>query len=785
MTPEKLREAFARVYSQAVLADANMREVVGAFESIRERMTGRGSYHDVLSAIDEQIGQTDLMRVVPSLRDLRTSYLQVTLDAEVARLKEAFAKDAREGWQAWLTTYVQNFQENAWRTDIGRRLAADALVSSPDPQWPIDRVRRHDWLIFRERWPEAYDWFLYLSEQDVPPEFRARMLAIAAEIQLYRFTQRTRAIQLLEHAEKLWPGEHVTQRARAELCFEAKDIEGAKRGYQAIVEKKPRLADGFLGQAECADADGDAVATEAFYQQAVRAAPGMTSAHRGLMNWYARRIAERESLILTIFKRVVALTDDEPNECLNLGLLYKKVGRYQSAREWLARAYTEQPDNGLAEIWAGHNDRDELSTLPEGPDRDALLASAEAHFQKDLAICPEALDGPWGLQCVASDRKDWAAAKRWCDRCLAVHVEWESSMLVRRGQINTELADWDQAEQDLAWSLDLEPQNASAVDALLDLADRVAPVDRAKAGEVILRWRQRKGDASEYVYQNRLGNWLYSAGEYEAAEERYAAAIAASPDRAVLRSNYALAAAAARTRGDRRVWLDRAIDSLVHAVRLDPSEPEYRERLSRLAIERDFFVAYGEKALEFLPAVTPIRVDVQAAEVKAILDPEGRELSKEAIERINVWRASFRARFGLLLPGINFSLADGLEGEGKFRVVIMERIENIAAMNGQPLLHAVLESVEQFCLANISEFLGHQETANLLRAASVPQADDIIGDPHKLTGLVTTLRIMLARQVPITDIATIARTYLEQHGSKTSAVHAAEGVAPLQSAQKG
>jgi tetratricopeptide (TPR) repeat protein len=776
---------FARAYSQAALADANMRDTAGAFESIRDRMSGRGSYHEVLSTIDEQIGQADLTRVVPSLRDLRESYLQSTLDAEVARLKEAFARDPRAGWQAWLTAYAQIFQENSWRTDIGRRLAAEGLVSSPDPKWTVDRIRRNEWLVFRERWPEAYDWFLYLAEQDIPAESRARMLAIAAEIQLYRFTQRTRAVKLLDRAEQVCPGEHVTSRARAEVCFEGKDIEGAKRRYQAIVEKKPKLADGFLGQAECADAEGDAVAAEAFYQQAVRAAPGMTGAHRALMNWYAKRLAERESLILSIFKRVVALTDDEPGESMNLGLLYKKVGRIQAAREWLTKACTLQPDNGLAEVWVGHTDRDELAALPEGAARDALFASAQGHFEKDLKICPEGLDGPWGMQCLATDRKDWPAAKRWCEACLGVHPEWESSMLVRRGQVNMELNDLSAATQDFTRSLDLEPENAAAVDALLDLADRLATSDRVKAGDVLLSWRKLKGDAAEYIYQNRLGNWLYNANDYEAAEERYAAAIKANPDRAVLRSNHALAAAAARIRGDRRAWLDRAIASLVEAARLDPSESEYRDRLSKLVTERDFVVAYGDKALELVPAVTPVRVDVQTAEVKELLDPEGRDLSKETVDQINEWRGSFRSRFGLVLPGLNFALAEGLEGAGKFRIVIMERIESIAETEGRPLLRAILEAVEPVCLANTSEFLGHQETANLLRSAQVPDAAAIIDDPHTLTGLVTTLRIMLVNRAPITDIATIARTYLEQHRGGPSAAQTAERAAPLQSAQKG
>jgi tetratricopeptide (TPR) repeat protein len=785
MPLENQREIFARAYSQAALADANMREVVAGLETIRDRMNSRASYHEVLSTIEEQIGQADLTRVVPSLRDLCKTYFDGAVGAEVARLKQAFEKDRRAGWQAWLLAYVQVFQEGSWRTDVARRFATDALVSSPDPAWPVERIRRHDWLITRERWPEAYEWFIYLSEQEVPAESRARLLAIAAEIQLYRFTQRTRAEALLERAAAISPGEHVAERARAEMAFEAKAFEDAKRRYQTISEKKPKLADGFLGLAECADAEGDPAAAEAFYQQAVRAAPGMTSAHRALMNWYAKRIDERESLILSMFKRVVSLSDDEGGECLSLGQLYKKVGRYQKAREWLSRALTLQPDNGLAEVWNGHNDRDECAALPEGPQRDALLASAEAHFLNDRKICPEGLDGPWGMMCVETDRKNWPATRTWCDRCVALGPEWESSMLVRRAQVSMELSDWPAAEQDLVRSVELEAQNPAAIDALLDLADRVVATDRSKAEDVIARWRKIKGDPAEYIYQNRLGNWAYNANDYETAAARYEKAVAANPDRPVLRSNYALAAAALRTRGDRRAWLDKAIASLTEAQRLDSAEQEYRERLAKLVVEREFIQGYGEKALELMPIVTPVRVDVLAGEVNEILDPEGRDLSKDTVDRINAWRTSFRTRYGLAVPGLSFTIAEGLEGERKFRLVIMERLEEVAETNGRPLLQAILESVEAFSVANIAQFLGHQEAANLLRAANVPAASAIIDDPRMLTGFVVVLRVMLAGRVPITDIATIARTYLEQHGGTPAAQASAERVAPLSSAQKG
>ena len=214
-------------------------------------------------------------------------------------------------------------------------------MSAPNGEWPIERIRRYDWFVHRERWPEAYDWLLFLAEQQIPPVFRARMIAIAAEIQLFRFAQRTECERLLDRAESVFADEFVTNRARAEFAFESKDIAKAKQLYQAIAEKTPRIADGFVGQAECADAEGDTVAAEAFYQQAVRAAPGMTLSHRSLMNWYGKQLGQRESLVLSIFKRLHVVAEDDPGDFVGLALLYKNAGKFSEARA--ASAHVPQP----------------------------------------------------------------------------------------------------------------------------------------------------------------------------------------------------------------------------------------------------------------------------------------------------------------------------------------------------------------------------------------------------------------------------------------------------------
>jgi tetratricopeptide (TPR) repeat protein len=388
------------------------------------------------------------------------------------------------------------------------------------------------------------------------------------------------------------------------------------------------------------------------------------------------------------------------------------------------------------------------------------------------------------MMCVAWDRKEWAAAKAWLERGLPLHPEWESSILVRRAGFAMEMSDWAGADADLRRSMDLEPQNPGASDALLDLADKLSSVNRPAAEEVLARWRESKGASSEYLYQNRLGNWHYSAGDYLKAAEYYRLAVSASPDRPVMRSNYALAAEALRTRGERRKWLDEAITNLAEASRLDPSLEDYRTRLVRLTIERAFIQLYGEPALELLPTVTPLRVEVRADEVKVMLDAQGANLSKEAIAEINAWRTSVMNRIGVVMPGVSFTTADDLES-GQFRMSVMEKMQRVGSVNGLPLLSAIVKELDVLCQDLITEFLGHQETVSLLRTMSTPATLKIVNTPHLLTSFVQYLRQYVTHGQPITDIPGLALKYLDARGDLPDPPIAAERVSPAPAAQQG
>ena len=311
----------------------------------------------------------------------------------------------------------------------------------------------------------------------------------------------------------------------------------------------------------------------------------------------------------------------------------------------------------------------------------------------------------------------------------------------------------------------LEPQNPGAIDAMLDLADKIGTTDMEKAVAVLAEWRKYKPDSVEYLYQNRLGNWEYSRGNYKLAAGHYGLAVQANPSGPVLRSNLALAQAAMRTSGNRHECLTRAIDSLTHAVRLDGKEAQYRERLGRLTIERDFIDAYGEKALEFKAIVTPLRLEVPNEALPAILDTDLKALSKETLDHINAWRTTFRARMGMHLPGVNFTEAEDLERPDRFRMIVMEGEGRIGTLNGESPIDEMLGQLEAFCLEHLTVFVGHQEAFNLLIGLKNDDTTAIIETPGLLTKFVFVLQELLDQAIPITDLASITSTFVAEQRS--------------------
>ena len=798
-----VQTAFAEAYCESAHASADMRSVTNALETIRDSLSGDADPFATWGIINDHLGRADLERFAPSLLKLRDQYEQSVTAQQLAALNRAFERDVSSGWNRWVVAYVQTFSDWIWHGRLGLALAQQALPAVPNGKFSLEQVREQARLSNYGRWSEIYDWALFLSQQALPAEQRARMLVIAAEIQLYHFYQPSKAKQLLEQAASLdadgrrvlvgW-GEYWQQQGNVEQRTQARDY------FERVLRTAPYLADGYVNLGDYYDAvEKNPSETEDQYQQAIQNAPGMADGYRRLMNYYGRTdlFKDHQDRLAPLIERIKLLDEDQFTLPVEIGIIYKNNRRYDDAIRYFQQALQVDPEYILAYDWLGYTYLEQANDPQADP---SLYARAGAAFAKVIELAPTALDGYWGMAGVAMQQGNWQAALDWCERSLQCHPEWESFVFVRRGNVLRELGRFADAEQALLRSLTLEPDNPTALDELTTLADQYKTNEsREVALRALASLRRFKGEAHEHIYQNKLGNIQYYYGDYAAAADLYRKAIAAKPDDDVLHSNLALALEKKQGKGTRMEELDEAIAELQRARELNASDTSYGERLSKLEADRRFLAAYGEAALAFEPWVLPIRIELQNAALKDLLNAEQTELSEATLARASQLRARVFERFGVSVPSMRFSELTGPDAyTGEYKINIREQpVESGLVEPGERFAHSKADTgdaadggdpegywlsgadaelgddayevwsavdylfshIQRALESRLADLLGHQETAELLDRCASDACTAIRKSPQELTPFVHVLRQLLSKRAPLNALDQISADF--------------------------
>jgi tetratricopeptide (TPR) repeat protein len=788
-----ITDRFAEAYAEIARSGANMRLATEALESIRDALNSTKDVFQVWEAANEQMGRADVDRVLPILTKISLRLREAAIARTVEDLNEEFRRDRERGWRSWLEIYARTLDVGVFWKALAGAIARDALLWSPSPRWPVERIQAAVRAHVGSRWPETYNWILFLGEQDMPPRNQANFLAIAAEIQIFHFLRQARAKELLIRADQLASGEPIVLAAWGEYWLLVDEPEKAHHCFDRLVKDRPDLALGFVGLGDTYEKTNESTTAESYYKQAIANAPGASDGFRRLMAWYGKKewFEERHTLIPACFSRLEALVSYPPDAWVELGCIYKLNERYAEARDCFQRTIDEDPSYSLGHVWLGYTWLDQAMAVGVGsPEAARPLAEARSCFDRTTQVAPDSLDGYWALTRLAEELGDREAALSWCKRALACHPEWEPFVLTRRAALLSQSGKLEEAERDLARSIELEPVNPGAADGLADLAERLGENHNdAKALRVLERAREIKGKSWESQFQNRIGNLRYRSGDYEAAADSYRLAIASAPADDVLNSNLALALERMRRPGKRLEEIEEAVKALRRAIDLKPTIAEYTTRLTDLESERAYIRTYGEDALQFEPGVAAIRVDLREGYVNDILDANAESLSAEMLEKTEAMRTKLRERYGVTIPGVRYGMLEELWRPSDYRIRIMEQSEyrgNLrpggwfipaavsasdapTAPAGEWLTAPVeassglwnvpdylLHHLESVLEHHLGEFIGHQEAANLLKKSGADTGAEIVRDPKMLACAVWVMRALLRRRLPIKAIGRIA-----------------------------
>lgn len=775
-SPSELSAEFATAYFDAAQAGADMRNVANVLETLRGQLGQATDPYSIWAALDEQIGCADLDRFMPALVKLEDGFQSAVVSAHVAQLQTVFARDPQEGWTEWLNAYARSFDNSGWRGLYAAQMTVRALSYSPHDDWTVEKIRQSVLAISGVRWPEAYDWFLFLSAQEFPVEYRAQFLAIAAEIQIFHFVQPGKARQFIEKASELGASLLAVRNAWGEYWTTLSDWERAREVFHQLVQAYPKHPEGYLGLGICDERTGQLVSAETQYYQAVLNAPGSAGGYRSLASLLLlpdqpkeRVDPEKiETLIQPFFLRWKALNEKPATASVSVGAIFKDRKLFQTARRYLQEAIKLDPSYASSYVWLGYTDIDEAVQAETGsPTAAALYGSARDNFDIAISLNPAALDGYWGVTWLYIQQQNWVDAEVWIDRCLNVHPEWESFVRVRRAHILRQQGRLKEAEEDLLRSLAIESVNQPVLDGMSFLIDDYhAKGENDAARQLSEKWFQLSDPASAYLYYNRLGNWSYEAGDYAGAVEFYRQAIKINDNDAVLHSNLAGAIEKRRMPGLRCQELQEVIAELERASELDPAT-DLTGKIAAFRTELAFLRFYGEAAAALDPVVDPIRIVIDWAVMPEILVPPEHNISPETAAAVQAARTRLKEKFGFILPGVSFSDMQPA-GSGKYRITFNESTSYEGSVAAGSVSSTILSRLEQVVPDHMPELLGHDDVARLLNQSKAPATQMILQNAARLTRFVGLLQRMLAHRQSIQPIELICENCSEEPAVKVN-----------------
>jgi tetratricopeptide (TPR) repeat protein len=767
-SPIDFTVTFAEAYHNLALAGAEMRTATNALETIREALAGNKSFFEIAFVIDDQIGRANVKRLAPVLVNLRKTIIDQLTEKEVRRLQESFDRDPAKGWQTWLMTYAESFSEFSWYTHFARVIARRSLSYTPDGAPSVEKVRQYVDFAFYRRWPEVYDWFLFLSRQQLPAVHRARMLGTAAEIQLYHFYHPTQAKALLEQAQELVREDDRISQIWGEYYLENDQPEKAREYFELIISHKPYVSSFFVNLGDYYARTNNLNAAETQYEQAVQNSPGMMDGYRALMDLFTKlpSVQDLESRLQTLMEKLqlIASEPDLPLVWYYLGDTHQKLKNFSQAADSYQKSITLDPDwldsyVSLAYLY--------LDQAKEEKDESRLQEYDDLTRQTFLKVqkqAPTAMDSYRGLMTLALAQKKYEEAYKWMEKASrACHTEWASYIDGTKGELIRRTGNLKRAEKLFMRSLKAEPINPSVVSYLDYLADDYESKDATACQRILKLWRELSGEAVEYTYQNRLGNvWYYNA-DYARAVEHYRKAIAVNSTRHVLYSNLALALEKMNTPGKCIAEVEEAIAALSRAIELDPDEAEYPPRLQTLETKRSFLSTYGEHVLSYELAAVAIRVSFDQDLLPHILNTSQDGLSEETLNKIDALRTRIQDERGILVPGMIFSeLTENDLPSGTYRIEIMDQeVETAQVDASKPdALDAILGQAQILLQSRLASFVTFQETCKLVDACGSEDCKSIRNSTASMILLEQVIKAMLERGMSIKEFDRIVAEVL-------------------------
>ena len=138
------------------------------------------------------------LRLQTNLIEFRSWFESELTATALNRIKEAFAKSAKDGWREWLKTLAEAVSN--FRFVLSARLFEPAFPFRESDHETIKQLRTCINYLGQGRWMEGYKYLDYLGSKEwLPAKVRARLLSMLGQIQLIHFGIEPAAKEFLRH----------------------------------------------------------------------------------------------------------------------------------------------------------------------------------------------------------------------------------------------------------------------------------------------------------------------------------------------------------------------------------------------------------------------------------------------------------------------------------------------------------------------------------------------------------------------------------------------------------
>jgi tetratricopeptide (TPR) repeat protein len=519
--PEEFVGLIAKTYYEAALQKVNMRVVTESIEAIRSAFEEEKNCFEIWESIDLRIGETESEDIQKILMDFRNWFIQEVIAKNIVRLHEVFKVNREIGWDEWLRTFAESLSHFRI-TDFCVALNRENF---PFPEYvmpTVENVRKWTNYACYERWPDAYEMYIYLAQNRVlSPAMQARMYALAAEIQLFHFLNPRACENLLSSAEKLSPNDKNVLNAWGEYWQQNFDFKKAQDFFRKTIEQDPSAVNGYIGIGDCYLMENELDNAQEWFYEAIKKKKGGADGYIRLLRFFGRSemLETHEAQLLPLLKRAIAMDPrDEYDSYIDMGYVYQQNKRYQDAHDWYDQAI--KLDNSRADgyIWKGRAYIDETN-----------YPAARTEFEKAIELWPDSFAGYSWMARLFEAQQEWKEALHWHEKSMKFRPSWKCRILCSLGQINYNLQQYGDAQEDLINALRCEPENQTPLRTLLSIADDYYLKLNNPEGAlgIYKRIRRIKGQSFEAEFQNRLGNLKYHNGDYVGSVKAYQNAISA------------------------------------------------------------------------------------------------------------------------------------------------------------------------------------------------------------------------------------------------------------------